>query len=225
MSWDSFELIAEYRSQGSKRVPTAMRGVDHFDHLLAYTLEFACPSGMVANAKRTRTTALWLTSYLAHWGMFRGSSELQRTNVVFFECVADALLNKRSGLLHPFFNVHLDDLANLREGEIKHVLTSVSVLLRRHGVSPTATLVSKLILGCTHTVPGYDRYVCDGLKRLRIAEGYEGSAAFSERGLRYLSKWYGQQKWPSVHCVVNGDLRIPGARLADMALSIYGGAK
>lgn len=225
MSWDAKKLIAKYRSQTPGKVPVDMRGVDHFDYLFSYTSTFDRPSKMVSSPQRIRMTALWLTSYLAHWGMFRGSSELKRTNIVFFDHLASALLNKQSGLLCPFFNVGLEDLGSLEKGATKKVLTSVSELLRSHGVSPTDTLISKLILGCTHTVPGYDRYVRAGLKRLKSAGDYQGSAAFSEDGLRDLSTWYVRQKWPAALCVANGDLHVPSARLADMALSIYGGAK
>lgn len=225
MSWNSRKLITKYRSQGAAEIPITMRGVDHFDHLFAYTSTFDRPSDMVESPQQIRTTALWLTSYLAHWGMFRGSSNLKRMNVLFFDHLANALLNERTGLLCPFFNVNLENIKNLKKGTATRVLTSISKLLGHHGISPTATLVSKLILGCTHTVPGYDRYVCAGLKRLKSEEGYQGSAAFSESGLCDLSGWYEQQRWPTIFCAANDDLRIPSARLADMALSIYGGAK
>lgn len=225
MSWDPKQLIANYRKQGSMKIPVKMRGVDHFDHLFAYTATFDSPGDMVGPIEQTRMTSLWLTSYLAHWGMFRGSSNLKRVNVVFFDHLVISLLNKRNGLLRPFFGVDLEGVIDLEKGTVQQVLTSVSHLLSSHGISPTATLTSKLILGCTNTVPGYDRYVCTALKRLKREGNYEGPAAFSETGLRKLSAWYGQQRWPTTFCAANKNLRIPSARLADMALSVYGGAK
>jgi hypothetical protein len=224
MKWDTQRLIARYRAQGSARVRNDMRGAVHYDHMLSYTAAFKRPSEMVQGKEQTRLTALWLTSYLAHWGMFRGSSQLQKTNILFFDHLANALLSGRSGLLIPFFHVGLCDLEDFDRGEIAKVLASVNDLLRGSGVSPTVTLVSKLILGCTGTVPGYDRYLQEGLKRLHARGLYEGSRQFSEAGLKALSRWYNEETWPVERCAVDNKVAIPAARLADMALTVYGSA-
>lgn len=224
LMWKPQNLIREYQKQGSQAIHSEMWGVSHFDHLLAYTSRFRRPSDMVADAKNTRITSLWLTSYLAHWGMFRGSSELKRTNILFFDHLSRSLLNERTGALKPFFHVGLESLHEQEQGVIKQVLCSVSQILRDSGVSPTPTLVSKLILGCTNTVPGYDRYVCLGLKLLKQRNKHDVSAGLSERGLRSLSLWYADQKWPTIYCVAYPRVPIPAARMADMALSVYGAA-
>jgi hypothetical protein len=218
-AWRLIDAHMAYCPSGQKPI---YRGSLHFEYLYSYVQGHASASKLVSSATKTRTTALWLTSYLAHWGMFRGSGRLRDTNLLFFEHLVKKLLDGRHGILRPFFDVPFTGLRNAETQALDHALDGMSAILRENGISATDTLRSKIILGLTHSVPGYDRFFNIGIARLREDGVYLGPVKFGAEGLIALSAWYAKQTWPRVASSVDPALRLPAARLVDMALNQYG---
>jgi len=106
--------------------------------------------------------ALHLGFYLASWGMMRGSSELLNKNykvhlgliepLAEFEEIYNVNLTKASGLIEKIFGA----------AEV------VKAHYAGNGISPTDTLVTKVLLGTLGCVPAYDRFFKDGLRKKGI---------------------------------------------------------
>lgn len=214
------QLIKSYLSNRPDEVIASHRGSIHFDYVYAYTQQFQSPSEMVSTECMTETTALWITSYLAHWGMYRGSSRLGSLNIVYVKELLKKLLSSKGGILVPFFGVQFDKLHEVDKKTLTSVLKKIEESLRP--VSPTATLVSKMTLGLINTIPGFDRNFNDGLKRLKSAGKFDGPLTFGANSLIALSEWYSSEDWPKIRCAANRRLTLPSARLIDMALFQYG---
>lgn len=115
--------------------------------------------------------ALQLAAYLASWGMYRGSSGLFRTNYTVHAGAVDIILEFRSKL----YMQNEDDLFTLSQIE---QMMQLKELLKSHykgiqvnwsdkglkSISPTDTLLSKIILGSLGCVPAYDTYFIIGVK-------------------------------------------------------------
>ncbi len=113
----------------------------------------------------TNQLALHLGFYLASWGMYRGSSGLLQKSYVIHEGAVRILLqdeykqlycNEKNEIGHDL----VDSIFGLhRELSVYYsALGSVG-----KPISPTDTLISKILLGTTACVPAYDRYFIMGL--------------------------------------------------------------
>lgn len=218
--FDQNSLINDYLSYHPQNIAPNLRGSIHFDYLFSYTQQFHSPSEMVGTESATEMTALWITSYLAHWGMYRGSSRLGDLNIIYFKELLPKLLSKKSGKLTPIFDVDFKDLHKIDKKSLSKIITEAKEAL--YPVSPTSTLVSKLILGLTHNMPGFDRYFIAGLNKLQNEQNYVGPASFGASSLIELSKWYDKRTWPEIPCAADTSKNLPSARLIDMAIFQYG---
>ncbi|TQK06956.1 hypothetical protein [Herbaspirillum sp. SJZ107] len=216
-------LIEKHMNGNSNDVAFKYRGVLCFDHLFAYTQSFDKPAGMVCDHDAITDTALWLSSYLAHWGMFRGSSKLKETNIVFFKDLVTELLHSKTGILNTIAHLQFHELATVDAVVLDNIFHRIATVLQKVNVTPTGTLLSKVILGLTHNVPGYDRYFVAGIKQLQSEGRIDRRVGpkLTGKNVIALSEWYAERDWPVVKSPVNG-LPLPSGRLVDMVLNQYG---
>ena len=112
-----------------------------------------------------KDVAISLYAYLANWGMMHNSVLMTHNN---FVCLKDIV-----ALLYSFFpilnnynpisnNSHVNDLFIL--------IDDLKIELRKLHVTPTDTLVSKIILGTLGCMPAYDRNVKGGLSKIGVPQ-------------------------------------------------------
>lgn len=109
------------------------------------------------------TATLHLAFYLASWGMYRGSSQLLQKNYRVHNGILKIILQKEYSEL---FDLGFDNVGTTRSTirlifdlvqELRHAYSSI-------GVSPTDTLVTKVLLGTLGCIPAYDRLFVEGTK-------------------------------------------------------------
>ena len=113
----------------------------------------------------TNQLALHLGFYLASWGMYRGSSGLLQKSYLIHEGAVKILL--RDEYKQLYCNEKNEVGPNLVDS-IFGLQRDLSGYYSDPGlcgkpISPTDTLISKIILGTTACVPAYDRYFIMGL--------------------------------------------------------------
>ncbi len=117
---------------------------------------------------------LELAFYLASWGMYRGSSGLLQKNHLIHKGAVDIVFSTVNQRLK------CNQTVEAHRGSIKTIL-SMKIELANHyrnihftkgaaskSISPTDTLLSKIILGTLGCVPAYDRYFIKGLKHMKM---------------------------------------------------------
>lgn len=113
-----------------------------------------------AEIEDEKLLSLHLGFYLASWGMYRGSSKLlERDYLVHVDAIK--IIKKywylRCDLEHDFAPHNLESILNLS--------TELSSYYKNtHDVTPTDTLISKIILGTLGCLPAFDRFFIDGVK-------------------------------------------------------------
>lgn len=123
------------------------------------------------------TLSLHLGFYLASWGMYRGSSMLLNRDYKVHENAVKILsLNKYK----PLHCSNTQDVSNENISLIIELKDELSIHYKENGVSPTDTLISKIMLGTFGCVPAYDRFFNKGLKLHGI------NAQFNESSLNQL---------------------------------------
>lgn len=126
-------------------------------------------------SEKTGIHILELAFYLASWGMYRGSSGLLQKNHFIHGGAVDILFSNDGQKLkcnskYEVTKSNIDNILNLKNRLSDHY----SKILFTKGVgtykpiSPTDTLLSKILLGTLGCVPAYDRYFIDGLKDRKI---------------------------------------------------------
>jgi len=161
--------------------------------------------------------ALQLGLFLAHWGMFRGSSRLMGKNLSFFErLIRECLFQREIPALRAI------DFLNIGAGEAASIDAAINRLkawIGGNGVTPTDTLVSKILLVTSGNVPAYDRYFRQGLRRIN----QDLPMTFSGNSLIALSNFMGEFDWPEIPSIIapNGP-SIPTGRLVDKAVNFFG---
>ena len=103
--------------------------------------------------------ALHLGFYLASWGMYRGSSKLLQKDYKIHKNAVTIILS----------HYHLRDIViNNLLPEIKsveHVIKDLSHFYSEEKITPTDTLISKIILGTLGCLPAFDRYFNMGFSK------------------------------------------------------------
>lgn len=126
--------------------------------------------GKILSEENKEYLALHLTTYLASWGMYRGSSFLlQEKNYKVHIGVINILFEKRYDVLWNMCNKeHLDLLMALKEEINKHY-SEQRIDSQR---DTTDTLVTKILLGTLGCAPAYDTNLCVSLKMLGIPTSF-----------------------------------------------------
>jgi len=120
---------------------------------------------------------LHLTAYLAHWGMYRGSSFFKNHNYKIHEKVVEILLNyRKSDLVGVQLNKLNDDkikrISNIY-GEVEKaydVNTDDDVNKDENKNKPTDTLVTKILLGTMACIPAYDSFFKRALSEFKKSD-------------------------------------------------------
>ncbi|MFT3677764.1 MAG: hypothetical protein QM781_17865 [Chitinophagaceae bacterium] len=129
-----------------------------------------------------------LAFYLASWGMYRGSSGLLQKNHLIHKGAVDILFSSdgqklKCSVENEVSKRNIKDILKLKEKLSNHY----SGIIFTKGadqpkpVTPTDTLLSKIMLGALGCIPAYDRYFIDGLKEKNIQ-----STSFNDRSLNEL---------------------------------------
>lgn len=113
-----------------------------------------------AEIKDKKLLSLHLGFYLASWGMYRGSSKLLERDYLVHED-AIKIIEKykylRCGLGQEVALHNMESILNLIQKLSSYYKTT-------HDVTPTDTLISKIILGTLGCLPAFDRFFVDGVK-------------------------------------------------------------
>ena len=165
--------------------------------------------------------ALHLGLFLAHWGMFRGSSRLMGKNLSFFERLIRECLFQRD--IPALCDI---DFLNIGAGEAASIDAAINQLRKwigDNGVTPTDTLVSKILLVTSGNVPAYDRYFRQGLKRINIQHHQNLPMTFSGNSLIALSGFMSGFNWV-IPAIIDPNVHppIPTGRLVDKAVNFFG---
>ncbi len=137
---------------------------------------------------QTDIHVLELAFYLASWGMYRGSSGLLQKNHLIHKGAVDILFsiegqklkcNSKNEVAKYSIN-HILDLKDRLANHYKNIQFTKGAD-KPKPISPTDTLLSKILLGTLGCVPAYDRYFIDGLKEKKIK-----NTAFNDTSLNEL---------------------------------------
>ena len=130
---------------------------------------------------------LELAFYLASWGMYRGSSGLLQKNYLIHKGAVDILFSKegqklKCNLRNEVTKYNVNDILNIKDKLANHynkiLFTKGSD--KSKPISPTDTLLSKILLGALGCVPAYDRYFIDGLKEIKIKNNSFNNSSLNE---------------------------------------------
>jgi len=112
-----------------------------------------------------------LALYLASWGMYRGSGGLLQTNYsIHLGAIqilqSDRFRNLKCDERREVVVESIPDILGLRN-ELRHHYSSITYVRGiedRRPISPTDTLITKVLLGTYSCVPAYDRHFLKGLR-------------------------------------------------------------
>lgn len=124
---------------------------------------------------QTDIHVLELAFYLASWGMYRGSSGLLQKNHLIHKGAVDILFSNEGQKLkcnskNEIAKSNIKDILNIKDKLANHYksIQFIKGADNPKPISPTDTLLSKILLGTLGCVPAYDRYFIDGLKEKKI---------------------------------------------------------
>lgn len=137
--------------------------------------------------RQTEILTLELAFYLASWGMYRGSSGLLQKNHLIHKGTVDILFSKDS------LKLKCDQKNEINRKNAKEILDLKDKLADHYSkiyfskgtdkpkpISPTDTLLSKILLGTLGCIPAYDRYFIDGLKEIKMKHTIFNVASLNE---------------------------------------------
>jgi hypothetical protein len=164
--------------------------------------------------KQTDNHSLELAFYLASWGMYRGSSGLLQKNHLIHKGAVDIIFSKTNQRLkcNRGTEVSLENVDAILEMKRKLADYYGSVYFTKgaadpRSISPTDTLISKIILGTLSCVPAYDRYFIDGLKEMKMT-----NKKFNEASLKELFTFVDDNK---------SDIEVAQKKIMDKTKSHY----
>lgn len=147
-------------------------------------------------SQQTETQILELAFYLASWGMYRGSSGLLQKNHLIHKGAVDIIFSKSSQ------NLKCNQTTEIEREKIKDIIKLKNELAKHYSsiyftkgeekskpISPTDTLLSKIILGTLGCAPAYDRYFIAGLKEMKMRH-----TGFNEDSLKELFEFIEENK-------------------------------
>jgi len=138
-------------------------------------------------SKQTEIQVLELAFYLASWGMYRGSGGLLQKNHLIHKGAVNIVFSKANQKLK------CNDTSAVKRENIKAILIVKDELAKHYSsiyftkgadkpkpISPTDTLLSKIMLGTLACVPAYDRYFIDGLMEMKMEHTGFNEASLNE---------------------------------------------
>jgi len=138
-------------------------------------------------SSQSEVLALELAFYLASWGMYRGSSGLLQKNHLIHKAAVDILYSANNQKLkcNQTREVNRNDIASIVQvkNELAKHYSSIHFTKgakKPKPISPTDTLLSKIMLGTLGCAPAYDRYFIDGLKEMNMQHTKFDAASLQE---------------------------------------------
>ena len=160
---------------------------------------------------------LHLASYLASWGMYRGSSMLPKKDykvhaTAIEELIKPDYINLWELQCEELINDKLENLFNLRD--------KLDEIYRVSDVTPTDTLITKIMIGTLGCAPAFDRYFKDGVRGKKNAH-----LVFNRKNMQVLSKYYvdNSSRFEELSkSVPTGELKYPQMKILDMCFFYQG---
>jgi len=107
---------------------------------------------------------LHLAFYLSSWGMYRGSSQLLQKDYRVHTSIVNELFDDKYDAL---WSLDWERLIAIKENEINllfQLARSIASIYNRLQISPTDTLVTKVLLGTMGCIPAYDTLFMHGVR-------------------------------------------------------------
>ncbi len=157
---------------------------------------------ILADEKMLDLASLNLAFYLASWGMYRGSSNLLQKDYKIHTELIKTLLKKHADLWN-------EDITWEKLNEANGIVISH---YQESGVTPTDTLITKVLMGIFGCVPAYDRYFVIGLKEYNKTNKHI-SQSYNKNSFEALKKLTNGLK---TKCLIPKDtIAYPKMRLLD----------
>ncbi len=157
---------------------------------------------ILADDKMLDLASLNLAFYLASWGMYRGSSNLLQKDYKIHAELIQTLLKKCTDLWNEDITWEQLDKAN----------KIVKSHYQKNGVTPTDTLITKVLMGILGCVPAYDRYFVIGLKEYNKTNKHI-SQSYNKNSFENLKKLTNGLKEERLK--LNNKITYPKMRLLD----------
>lgn len=131
---------------------------------------------------------LELAFYLASWGMYRGSSGLLQKNHLIHKGTVNIIFSENNQKLkcnekNEVMKENIAAILEVKNELVKHYTQEKFIFTKGTDepklISPTDTLLSKIMLGTLGCVPAYDRYFIEGLKVCNIKHTNFNQASLS----------------------------------------------
>lgn len=203
-----------------------------FDYCFNYFQRFRTNGELqaIADPEHLETSCLHLGYYLASWGMLRGSTMLHTKSYRFFEPMVRSLSKLPSTAwaidADCYSDDSVDELLEVRDRVVAALTLPASSSACE--VTPTETLVTKVMLGVLGSVPAFDTFFKRGFR-----EAYYGKPVKANHAtLMAIGSFY-QENARAIEdarvCTVNfatgrrTKLRYTAAKVIDMVFLIEGG--
>lgn len=182
--------------------------------------------GFFTNNRKNNTSislfSLHLFTYLASWGMLRGSAFLLQKDYLFHNEVVGELLSDKYDCL---VGVNPDNLDNKKISLIFELRNKIRDIyyentyyvkgIQNSNTFPSDTLVTKILMGTLGCVPAYDRYFKEGMKQSNLP-----NRNFTSKSLKTLQKFYIDNKTEfdtnQEHINKLSSIKYPVMKLMDM---------
>lgn len=134
-------------------------------------------------------TTLNLSFYLASWGMYRGSSQLLQKDYKINAPIIHELINNKYRSIN---SIDFDSIQrNSQEVRmIYDLIRKLSCIYSELNISPTNTLITKVLLGTFGCIPAYDNFFLVGIDKWNKRVGNDP--------LRRITKYFGPNSYISL---------------------------
>lgn len=166
--------------------------VDHryatYDFCYLYFKEYWC---CCASTERMHTSCMVLWSYLASWGMLRGSSFLLQKSPAYLKPLIEYVQSEYSKLSE----IDVDNYTYENIQILLNAYNSIEKILKGNPAEnnhPSSTLITKIMLGVFGNVPAFDTYFCETFGKL-YTKGFT-SKTVSKNTLEFIRDFYDNNK-------------------------------
>ena len=176
---------------------------------------------LFSSPQQIETATLHLASYLASWGMYRGSSFLLRRDYsIHLDAVATLLRPEYEWLWCATFDDADDDENTARlicslSGALKAAYRQHIADENARRRNPTDTLITKILLGTVGCTPACDRYFIKGFRHRGLPYS-QFNSSFLRQVFRFYRDHADELKDSQAAIVQQGGIRYPMMKLIDM---------
>jgi len=166
---------------------------------------------------------LHLTAFLAVFGMYRGSSKLSKKDYFVNRGAVEIILNYNHKQLREFSF----DFGNIEK--IMKLKRKLEKYYGGNGISPTNTLISKVMLGTLGCVPAYDTSFIQGLRK--VEKDKKIFHTFNKKSIAQLYEFYNYKEHKDDFEKVKEKIKsitqveYPPMRLVDLYFWLIGNKK